>query len=68
MPNRVASDEQRPTDDEERLSLAYLVTHVAELSQPGIMEVIDLEVVQRPHETGQRGIEFEESDKRKEQR
>src|SRR5690349_11466814 len=67
-PKRITGREKHGAHHEERLALAQLVADIAELSQPRIMEVIDMEIVERAYEAGQGGIKFDQSDKRKQQR
>src|SRR6476469_3114801 len=63
-PKRITGREEDGAHHKERLALAQLVADIAELGQPRIVKVIDMEIVERPHEARQGGIEFDQPDKR----
>jgi len=63
-----ADSPNRKTDDDEGLSLAKSIPYIAQVSEPGISEVIRLRDVERTDEAGKRNIPFEQSDEREDER
>ena len=60
--------QQHEAQDHQRLPLAEAVTDIAELSQPGIGEVVDVNIVEGTDEPGQRHIPLRQPHERKDER
>jgi hypothetical protein len=49
---RIARHEEHGIYDQQGFALSHIVANVAEMGQPRIVEVIDVEIVERPDEAG----------------
>jgi hypothetical protein len=67
-PKHITRREEYAVHEEKGFAPAHVVADITELSQPRIVKVINMEIVERPYEAGQGRIEFDQSDKREQQR
>ena len=64
----VPDRQQHEAQDHQRLPFAEAVTDIAELSQPGIGEVVDVKIVEGTDQPGQRDIPLRQPHERKDER